>query len=150
MKRFICGILLAAFMIPLIHLNGNAAWGTENIIYLDDGSYITIEIDQQEARAAGTKTGSKTYTYTAKNGDVEWTAVQRGTFSYTGSSSTCISSSCDVSINNTAWYIYSKTSEKDGNSAITELTMGRKLLGVTVDKYSISLKLSCDANGNLS
>lgn len=150
MKRFICGILLAALIIPLIPLNGNAAWGTENIIYLDDGSYIIIEIDQQDARTTGTKTGSKTYTYTAKNGDVEWTAVQRGTFSYTGSSSTCTSSSCDVSIDNTAWYVYSKISEKSGNSATTELTMGRKVLGITVDKYSISLKISCDANGNLS
>ena len=34
--------------------------------------------------------------------------------------------------------------------AVGELTMGRKFLGITVEKVPVSMRITCDANGNLS
>lgn len=112
--------------------------------------YITVTLACTESRAANSKTGSKTYTFTGNNGNEEWKAVLRGTFTYTGTSATCTAANCDVTITNTAWYVVSKNPYKSGNSAVCDLTMGRKFLGITVAKENVSMRLTCDANGNLS
>lgn len=142
--------LLILTMLPFSVIAAAEVETTSEIIYLDDGSYITIEITQMESRASGTKSGSKTYTYRGSDGNEKWKAVLRGTFSYTGTSATCTASSCDVTITDTDWYIVSKTTSKSGNSAVGELTMGHKFIGITISKESISMKITCDANGNLS
>lgn len=143
-------VLLMVSMLPISTFAATETQETENIIYLDNGCYITVELSVVEARASGTKTASKTYTYRANNGEEEWRAVLRGTFSYTGSSATCTAASCDVTITDTDWYIVSKTATKSGASAVGELTMGLKFLGITIKKESISMRITCDANGNLS
>lgn len=153
MKRYLTVIILALLVVSMLPIGAFAVADvqeTENIIYLDDGSYITIELSCMESRASGTKTGSKTYTYYGSDDVESWRAVLRGTFSYTGSSATCTASSCDVTISNTAWYVVSKTASKSGSSAVGELTMGLKWLGITIDKETISMRITCDANGNLS
>jgi hypothetical protein len=123
---------------------------TENIIYLDDGGYITVQTELILVRATQTKSAKRTYTYHANSGDEEWKAVLTGTFTYTGTTSTCTSSSCTVSITNTNWYEVSKTVGKSGNKATADLIMGRKFLGITIKKETINMTLTCDANGNLS
>lgn len=148
--RFITTVLLLMTMLPVCCFAKSTPVGTTEILYLDDGSYITIELKQTESRASGTKTASKTYTHYSNSGSENWRAVLRGTFSYTGSSATCTAASCDVTITDADWYVVSKTATKNGNSATGELTMGRKFLGITIDKETVSMRLSCDANGNLS
>lgn len=140
-------------MITLLPTNTYAATNSNaeaSIIYLDDGSYITVELTWENTRATGTRTGSKTYVYKNSNGEEQWRAVLRGTFTYTGSTVACTAASCDVTITNTNWYIVSKSATKSGNAAVGELTMGRKFLGITVDKVPVSMRITCDANGNLS
>lgn len=39
---------------------------------------------------------------------------------------------------------------KSGNTATADLVMGRKFLGITVQKETLNMTLTCDANGNLS
>lgn len=120
------------------------------IIYLDDGSYIVITVESIDTRASGTKSGSKSYDcYTSQN-ELEWRAVLSGTFTYNGTSATCTSSSCNVTIYDTSWYEVSKTVTKSGNTASAVVTMGRKVLGITVSKKDYPLSLSCDKDGNLS
>lgn len=148
MKRLLSIALLVALLITLLPANAYAAADTEadeGMIYLDDGSYITIELTWTDTRATGTRTASKTYTYKSSAGEELWRAVLRSTFTYTGSSA-----SCDVTVSNTNWYVVSKSATQSGNAAVAELTMGRKFLGITVDKESISIRITCDANGNLS
>ena len=152
MKRyfaFALVILLISIILP-INVFATTSSDSEEIIYFDDGSYITIEISSIDTRATSTKTGNKVYTYRNSDGTQQWKATLTGTFTYTGSSSTCTSSSCNVSISDSDWYTISKSASKSGNSATASLTMGLKYLGVTVDRVSISLKLTCDQNGNLS
>ena len=151
MKRLFTILTAALLLVSMLSISTFATTEVkENIIYLDNGCYITVELTVAEARASGTKTASKTYTYRASDGTEEWRAVLRGTFSYTGSSATCTAASCDVTITNTNWYIVSKAATKSGASALGELTMGRKFLGITVDKEPVSMRITCDANGNLS
>lgn len=143
-------VLLLVSMLPVSTFAATQTQKTDSIIYLDNGCYITVELSVAETRASGTKTASKTYTFRGSDGVEEWRAVLRGTFSYTGSSATCTAASCDVTITDTDWYIVSKAATKSSASAVGELTMGRKWLGITVDKESISMRITCDANGNLS
>ena len=147
-------IILALFLIlALLPFSAFATTETphfENVIYFDDGSYMTVELSVMESRASGTKNGSKTYRYYANDGTEEWRAVLSGTFTYTGSSATCTASSCSVTITNTAWYTVSKTATKSGSNALGTVVMGRKVLGITIAKETYNMQITCDANGNLS
>ena len=121
-----------------------------NIIYLDNGYYITVELNVTDSRATSTKSGNKVYVFRNSNGGEEWRATLYGTFTYTGASSLCTSASCTVSITNTAWYTISNTYSKSGNFATADVVIGRKFLGIKIDEETISIRLTCDANGNLS
>lgn len=153
MKRLLSIVLSFTLLLTLLPTNTYAAANSStdtSIIYLDDGSYITVELTWADTRATNTKTATKTYTNKASNGDEQWRAVLRGTFTYTGTTVACTAASCDVTITNTNWYIVSKSATKSGNAAVGELTMGRKFLGITVEKVPVSMRITCDANGNLS
>lgn len=150
MKRYISMLVLAVFLITVLPMRGKAIEQEVNVKYFEDGSYIVETIEIVEGRASGTKTGTKSQTYYGSAGDSEWKAILTGTFTYTGSSATCTSSSVNVTIYDSAWYVVSKSASKSGNAANASVTMGEKLLGVTVTKVPTSLSLKCDANGNLS
>ena len=148
MKRIVSWILVLTLVLSVVPF---CAYATDfNVIKLDDDSYFIIEIEEIDLRASGTKSGKKTYTYNSSSGTALWKAVLNGTFTYTGSSATCTASSCDVTIYDSAWYVVSKSATKNANSATASVTMGQKILGVTTSKKTASLKLTCDANGNLS
>ena len=101
-------------------------------------------------RVSGTTSGSKESIYYSNDGTAQWKAVLTGTFTYTGTSATCTTSSCNITIYSSSWYTISKTVGKNGNSATSSVTMGNKLMGVTVTKITKHITLTCDANGNLS
>ena len=148
MKKFLCGV--CAFLLIVAMLPVSAACAETETICFEDGSYATIHISFTNSRASGSITGKKTFNYYNSNNVRQWKAVLTGSFTYTGSSATCTSSSMDVTIYDSAWYIVSKSSGKSGSTARGNATVGEKLLGVTVSSVPVSLTLSCDANGNLS
>ena len=143
-------VVLVLAMFPVSVFAAEDIQNTNDIIYLEDGSYITIELVVMESRASGTKSGSKTYRYKDSDGVELWNATLTGTFSYTGSSATCTASSVSVSIINDKWYTVSKSATKSGASAIGEVTMGRKVLGITITKETTNMRLTCSASGTLS
>ena len=152
MKRFLT-YALSVLLFALIPLNVFAAGNIDEnttVIYFDDGSYLVETIQVREMRASGTKSGTKTKAFYGSDDELEWKAILQGKFTYTGSSSSCTSSSCNVTIYDSAWYTVSKSATKSGNTANASVTMGEKLICVTVRKVSTNLSLSCDANGNLS
>lgn len=152
MKRICSLVIMFAMCASLVPFTGMTAeiGEVEYMYYLSDGSYIVVELNTSPARASSTVTGTKTYTCKDDNGTALWKAVLTGTFSYTGSSSSCTSSSCSVTIYDSAWYLVSKSASKSGNTATASVTMGKKVLGITVSTIPITINLSCDANGNLS
>lgn len=148
MKRILCCVLAVILLIGILPINGNAE--RNKTIYFEDGSYATVEITACGTRASGSITGTKTYNYYDSNSVRQWRAVLTGSFTYTGYSATCTSSSMDVMIYNSECYVISKSAGKNGSTANGSATIGKKLLGVTVSSTPVSLSLSCDANGNLS
>lgn len=149
MKR-VLSFVLAVMIVCMFSVQGNAVENKQVPIYFEDGSYVTVEVIRNGMRASGSVTGSKVYTHHDSSGSENWKVTLTGSFTYTGSSATCTSSSVDVTIYDSAWYTISKSSSKSGNTASASVTMGEKRGGVTVTKVPVSLSLSCDKNGNLS
>lgn len=150
MRRIVAFVLSILVLLSMQPLKVCAEECIDNVVYFGDGSYLTIIMNQVDFRSSGTKTASKTYQYTDSDGDIAWKAVLNGTFTYTGSSAQCTSSSVDVTIYNSGWYVVSESAGKSGSSATGEITMGLKKLGITVKKVPLSMTLTCDPNGNLS
>ncbi len=146
MKRVICSLLVVMLVLCSIPICGNAAEREQEIIR----SYAVVETITSGARASGRISGSRPYTYYDSTGVAQWKVVLNGSFTYTGSSATCTSASCSVTIYNSEWYTVSKNASKSGNTATGSFSIGRKALGVTVETKDVTLKLSCDKNGNLS
>lgn len=150
MKRFVSCILMVVLLITILPMNCMAVETPQNIVHFEDGSYMVEELRVQPARSAGSVSGTKTRTYYANDGTTSWKVVLSGNFTFTGSSATCTSSSCDATIYHSSWYVVSKSAGKSGASATASASIGRKVSGITVDKVAVDLKLTCDANGNLS
>lgn len=151
MKRVISAIVLL-LLIPALFLNAFAVDGASepDIINLEDGSYVCIEIISTDLRETGRKIGHKTYTRYNRNGEEDWSATLTGSFAYTGTSVTCTSSSCSVKITDTDWAVVSKSTDRIGNAATATLIMARSLLGVQIENAEVNINLTCDENGNLS
>ena len=148
--KIISVLLLACLCLPTWAYATPESSKAEDIIFFEDGSYVTIEITCIETRATSTRTGNKTYTYHNSEGEEEWKAVLRGSFNYNGATAVCTSSTCTVTIYNTNWYTVSKSTSKSGPTAKANLTMGLRYVGVTIDEKSYTITLSCDPDGNLS
>lgn len=152
MKNIIAFVLSAVIFLgvfPCASASAEAQCDEPQIIYFDDGCYAVISVENGHATRS-VKTGSKTYSFYDDTGALKWTASLTATFFYNGSTSSCTSANCNVTINDSHWYVISNSSSYSGNTATANVTMGRKLLGVTVRTIPITMTLSCDANGHLS
>ena len=121
-----------------------------DIILLDNGSYIEVVIETSPARAANTVSGSKRYICRGSDGNIEWEAKLSATFAYSGAWYTCAAADCSITIYDSDWYVISNSTIRSSNHAIARLTMGRKVLGITVEEPQYTIELTCDINGNLS
>lgn len=152
MKRLLCCVMVMVLLAAMFPVFGNAAAYGEEVVteVFADGSYETESIYKMQTRAGGTISGSKVRNHYDSKGTLCWQFVLNGSFSYTGSSATCTSSTCSVSIYSQGWYVISKNASKSGNTASANATMGNRIDGGKVNQASASLTLRCDKNGNLS
>ena len=121
-----------------------------SIVYLDDGSYYEIIINEEPSLTrASSKSGSKTARYYNASGVEKWYVTVKGTFSYNGSSSSCTSSSVSAGVRSSEWQIYSKNSSRSGNSAIATATATLYYNGNQVDIKIKTVTLTCSAIGTL-
>ncbi|MBO5343433.1 MAG: hypothetical protein J6A57_03195 [Ruminococcus sp.] len=124
---------------------------SSSVEYFDDGSCLVTTITEEITNSrASTKTGNKTTTYRDADGNALWAYKITGTFSYTGSSSSCTAVSDSYAIYNDDWHMSSHSCSKSGNTAYGTVTMKRKFLGVTTDTITKNVSLSCSASGTLS
>lgn len=151
--RKLCSVLLTCIL-TFVFLSSNAFALEDNnscsIIEFEDGSYIEIIIEEHSAKATNSKNGYKTYTYYDASDNMEWQAKLSASFTYDGTTSSCSSASCTVTIYESQWYEVSKTTTRSGNTATTELTMGQTFWGITIAKPEYTITLTCDKDGNLS
>lgn len=153
MKRFFVFCLSFILLIPVSCLSATANDMTNTSVeYFDDGSYIVITIAEQATAlfAVSTKSGSKALDYYNSNNEKEWTVTVHGTFSYTGTSSSCTASSVSYTIYNDSWKVKSATASKSANKAIGDFTCKFYLLGIPVKTVEQSVTLSCSSTGVLS
>ena len=151
-RKLVSLLLVLALLFASTTLSASAVESTKkgNIIRFSDGSYIEVVVEESNARAASTKTGYKLYRYRDASDNIEWEADLTATFTYNGTTSTCTSANCTVTIYESRWYEISNTTTRSGNTATTQLTMGEKFLGITISKPQYTITLTCDKDGNLS
>ena len=151
-KRLLSIALVMILLLGLFPMSAFAANEIEDteIIVFEDGSYLEISIVTSSARVANTVSGAKKYTYRDSNGNVDWEAKLNATFAYSGAWYTCTTASCSLTISDSQWYEISKSTARGTNNAYAYLTMGRKVLGVTIERPEYTIQLTCDSNGNLS
>lgn len=148
--RVISLVLVFVLIISLFTLECLAADTSKTEIeYLEDGSYIITTTQEVYVRATNTKVGTRTKSQYDSDNVLDWQVILRGEFTYTGTSSTCTSSTISVNIYDSAYSKVSSSSSKSGNTANGSATISRKVLGVTVATNTYPLSLSCDKNGNL-
>lgn len=108
MKRNIIKMIagLLAFVLLLSGLPtqiAHASAGEEllEVISYADGSYLEITLETlPQARASGSVTKAKNYVYKNENNIEQWKITLTGSFTYTGTGSTCTASNCNVTIYN--------------------------------------------------
>lgn len=153
MKRLITFLLIATFIVSVFPMQiayASQDYEILDVIEYEDGSYLEISIQSLQTRASGSLTKTKNYTYHNGDGASAWKISLTGSFTYTGTSATCTASSCNVTIYDSKWSIVSKSASKSGNTAYGTATLSRNLLGVSIDKKTCNLTLTCDKNGNVS
>lgn len=139
-------ILLLIAMLPAQLFPVNATTENTETIYLDDGSYITITMCIYETRS-NDKTASKTAVHTTAQGIELWSATLTATFTFDGTEYWTTASSIDTEILNDSWYLISQSATHSGCGATGNVSMGKKFLGVTVNKESVTITLSCSPYG---
>ena len=152
MKKIFALALAIILLIGVLPSNAFAAneAGEVDVVCYEDGSCMEVSVEQSIARIANEVSGSKTYTFRDSDGNIEWVAKLSATYVFTGGSYTCTSASCTLTIYDNNWYQISKTTNYAGNRATANLTLGRKALGVTIEKPQYTINLYCDFYGNLS
>lgn len=160
MKKIKYSLLISLLFLLLLPSTAYAATdAVPNCISETDGNYIieTIlteetPVHSSEAVYAGvqTITGTKTAYVRNSDGDVVWYLTITATFEYNGSTSKCISCSCNAVSQNSSWRIKNYSCNKSGNSATATATATRTdPLGSSQD-YTQSVTIRCSANGTIS
>lgn len=144
-----CFLILA---VPLpVYAQQPEIISTEIIPQADGGVLeITLTQDPVSARAAQTKSGTKTVSKKNASGQVVWSASLKGTFTYDGKKATCTASSVSVSIKNSTWKLSSKSAGKTGNKATGKVVMKQYYQNSVIDSVTQSITLSCSPSGALS
>lgn len=152
MKRFLSFFLTVIMLISIapmktFAINRNTL--ESDIGYFDDGSYIIIELQESPINSLSTNTVTKTKvaTFYDTNNNKEWVISLTGTFTYTGSSSTCTNATSSYTIYENSWKVTSKTTSKSGNKAKCDYVVKRYFLGVPVKTIEKSLSLTCSNTG---
>lgn len=125
------------------------------IEYYDNGYYaeITISTDYssqyQIDAVTSVKSGTALYEYRNPANQVEWTYTLHGTFSYDGTSASCIDVSDDYNIIAYYWSCGSHSCWPSGNTAYGTVTMNKSILGTIIDSETKNITLSCTPSGTL-
>ena len=142
-------VLLVVTTLPTNSFAAEVQNTYDEIIYLDNGDYITIEIGDNLSRGT-TVNNNKTYVYYNNDHAEQWRAILYGTFVYDGTTSTCTQGSCDVIITDTSWSVSSKNVVKSRGTVNCDLTMVRKFIGITIQTEELNMSMTCSPTGVFS
>ncbi|MBQ3783425.1 MAG: hypothetical protein II838_08300 [Lachnospiraceae bacterium] len=156
MKKFISLLIAIAiiFILPASNTvqasDGKSFKQTYTTIeYLDNGDCIETTLVVSDS-SKGTVNGTKTSTYKNSSNETLWYVSVTGTFSYNGTSSTCINASGDSHSYSSYWTVSNPTVSKSGNTATSTATGKKRVFGIVVQTQTLTVTLSCSKNGVLS
>lgn len=142
-------VCLTVFVLPA---TANAADSSKSVVHYADGSYSIISItydDEQTgillAATESTRKGTKTEDHFTDSGDLAWTFTVYGEFTYNGRTAKATYADYSYQIYNSDWSFVSGSSSYSGSTA--RATGKFSWNGIP---NSISLSLTCSANGVLS
>jgi hypothetical protein len=146
-------LLICVFSVNLpFSVSAKASNLTLETDYFENGDYLmtTVTMDASPiTRAIGTKSGIKTSTYCNSAGTVLWTFSVKGSFRYTGTTSSCTSVSHTYSVKSSAWKLSSAKSSRSGDKATGSIIAKQYQLGLCLTTISEVISLRCDRDGNL-
>lgn len=150
--------ILTVILVLLLELTPINVFALENTVesrtieYLGDGIYVetTIENSSPSIYATNTITKTKTNKYKDSKGVVLYTISITGTFTYTGTSSTCTKAVVEATAPANDWKIISKSASKSGKKAIGNATVKQYYDGSVIQTKYLSVTLNCSATGQLS
>ncbi len=152
MKRFLTAILAVILVLSMAlpSMAAGTAAEKENKIVYEDGSYLVVTIESDSSLARGTKTQNKKYEYYDANDVRQWRIVLVASFTYDGTTSSCIAAGCNADVYTDNWTVISESDSRSGNVAYGYATLGKISAGIITDRPSYTLTLTCDKNGNIS
>jgi hypothetical protein len=122
----------------------------QEVIYLDNGMYVVITLEQF-AVTRSTNVGGRKTAKCYSGSDIVWTFTVEANFDVNyGVSATCNSVSHYHEIMDNDWKITSESSYKSGNSAKGEATGKTYFLGIPTNTATVNVTITCDNQGNLS
>ena len=136
-----CAMSFAAYAMPEESVS---------IEYLADGGYVVTEYADSMTRSANIKTRELTKTQYDDDGNLAWQIVFSATFTYDGVTARCTATDLDVTIYDSSWYQISAYHNRGAANGYANVQLGRKHLGVTVEKPTYYLSLNCTPDGNIS
>ena len=147
--------IISVLLLGLTPINTFALENTvesKTIEYLGDGIYVEtiIESPNISTYATNTITKTKTNKYKVSKGTVLYTVSATGTFTYTGTSSTCTKATVNATAPANDWKITSKSASKSGNKATGKATVKQYAKDKVVQTKYPSVTLTCSATGKLS
>ena len=101
-------------------------------------------------RAAKVKAKDITKSKYDDDGNLQWRILFTATFTYDGVTARCTSTDLDVTIYDSSWYQISAYHNRSLAQGYADVQLGRKVLGVTVEKPTYHLTLTCTPDGNIS
>ena len=151
MKRVIVLMTVLCLLLSVFPFGAYAESEDDELVeYLPDGGYIVTEIFDIDTRAAQSATKSFAKTKYDENGNLDWKITLTATFTYDGVTARCTATDLDVTIYDSSWYKISAYHSREAAQGYANVQLGRKYLGVTVEKPTYYLSLNCTPDGNIS
>ena len=157
MKKLVALIVIVSMILTLAKGTESKAGtvsrndGDEQILsieYLENGGYVitTIENITENNRSQVTKSKKKTFYSSA--GVAEWAVKVKGTFTYDGTTSSCLSDSVTTYVYSGGWSITNSSSSHYSNVASASATaVIRDSSGAVFIRETMNVSLTCSANG---
>lgn len=151
MKKIIISIFTVLSLFMILQVKALESNTTANVVEIfEDGSYIEVTIEKNNATRSSTVTGNKTYSYKDETGKLLWSVKITGTFTYDGSNAKCTNSSIRTSCPAFAWKLSNISSSKSNATAYGYVTAKRyNAVGVCLQTINKTVNLTCSPSGKL-
>ena len=157
LKKIIIVFTMLSFALQSVPMTASASCSSsQQIKYLEDGSYMVTTIDEtifisgDFSLCSKTVTKSKTMEYCDADGTICWDLIVKGTFTYDGKTSKCTSVSSNSHSYDNHWHLTGRTATKEGSTAYTSV-VAKRYEGDTLEKtLNPTLSLTCSPTGTFS